>query len=179
MKGSVKMLTAGLWGAIALAVIIGGHGAQAQTPIPTSPIDFIMAASQSDQYEVLAARVASVQGQDPRVRTFAQEMIQDHIRLSEELSKAATTAGLPPPERGMSSDQAMLLSSLQSLRGSDFDKTYARQQELAHAQAVAVEESFATAGSDPNLRKAAQSTLPSTREHLKMAQQLRLDLGGS
>jgi putative membrane protein len=179
MKGSVKMLTAGLWGAIALAVIIGGHGAQAQTPIPPSPIDFIMAASQSDQYEVLAARVASVQGQDPRVRTFAQEMIQDHIRLSEELSKAATTAGLPPPERGMSSDQAMLLSSLQSLRGSDFDKTYARQQELAHAQAVAVEESFATAGSDPNLRKAAQSALPSTREHLKMAQQLRLDLGGS
>jgi putative membrane protein len=106
-------------------------------------------------------------------------MIQDHIRLSEELSKAATTAGLPPPERGMSSDQAMLLSSLQSLRGSDFDKTYARQQELAHAQAVAVEESFATAGSDPNLRKAAQSALPSTTEHLKMAQQLRLDLGGS
>jgi hypothetical protein len=60
------MLKNGLWGAIALAVIIGGHGAQAQTPIPPSPIDFIMATSQSDQYEVLAARAASVQGQDPR-----------------------------------------------------------------------------------------------------------------
>jgi putative membrane protein len=45
----------------------------------------------------------------------------------------------------------MLLSGLQGLRGRDFDKTYARQQELAHAQAVAVVESFAAAGSDPNL----------------------------
>ena len=99
------MLKTGLWGAIALAVIIGCHGALAQTPIPPSPKDFVMAASQSDQYEVLAARVASVQGQDPRVRTFAQEMIQEHIPLAEDLSKAATASGLPPPERGMSSDQ--------------------------------------------------------------------------
>jgi hypothetical protein len=60
------MATIGLWVAIALAVIIGGHGAQAQTPISQSPQDFVMAASQSDQYEIMAARLASVQGQDPR-----------------------------------------------------------------------------------------------------------------
>jgi putative membrane protein len=178
IKGRIKMSKIGCWGTTALAVILGSYGAQAQTPIPPSPKDFVMAASQNDQYEVLAASVASVQGQDPRVRTFAQEMIQDHTRLSEELSKAATASGLPPPERGMSSDEAMFLSSLQSVRGPDFDKTYARQQGLAHAQAVAVDESFATAGSDPNLRKAAQSALPNIREHLKMAQQLRVDLGG-
>ena len=126
-----------------------------------------MAASQSDQYEVLAASVAAVQGQDPRVRTFAQEVIQEHTRLAEDLRKAAGASGLPPPELGMSSDQASLVSSLQSVRGPAFDKAYARQQELARAQAVAVEESFATAGSDPNLRKAAQSALPSIRDHLK------------
>ena len=72
----------------------------------------------------------------------------------------------------------MLVGSLQSVRGPEFDKTYARQQEFAHAQAVAVEESFATEGADPNLRKAAQSALPSIRDHLKKAQQLRVDVGG-
>jgi putative membrane protein len=106
-------------------------------------------------------------------------MIQDHIRLSQDLRNPAVASGLPAPGSGMSSDQAMLLSGLQGLRGLDFDKTYARQQELAHAQAVAVVESFATAGLDPNLRKAAQSALPSIREHLKMAQQLRVDVGAS
>jgi putative membrane protein len=173
------MTTFVLRGAIALAVIIGGRGAQAQTPIPPSPKDFVMAASQSDQYEILAASVASVQGQDPRVRLFAQDMIREHTRLTENLRKAASASGLPPLAPGMSSDQASLLSSLQSLRGPDFDKTYARQQELAHSQAIAVEESFATAGSDPNLRTAAQSALPSIREHLKKAQQLLVDVGGS
>ena len=167
------MSRTGLWGAAALVVMIGGHGAQAQTPMPPSPKDFVMAVSQSDQYEILAATVATIEGQDARVRTFAQKMIRDHIGMREDLSRAAEAAGLTPPAPAISSDQASLLSSLQSLRGSDFDKAYARQQELAHAQAVAVEDSFATAGSDPNLRKAAQAALPTIRDHLMMARQLR------
>ena len=64
-----------------LAVIFGGHGAHAQT-IPPSPEDFVMAALQSDQYEVLAGSLAAVQSEDPRVRTFAQEMIDEHTRLA-------------------------------------------------------------------------------------------------
>ena len=87
-----------VWGAFVLAVIVGGHGARAQTPIPPSPKDFVMAASQSNQYEILAARVASVQSQDPRVRTFAQTMIQEHTRLSQDLRNAAVASGLPAPE---------------------------------------------------------------------------------
>jgi putative membrane protein len=86
-----------------------GAGANIDTSVPK---DFVIAASQSDQYEVLAARVAAVQGQDPRVRTFAQEMIQGHTRLAEDLRKAAKVSGLPSPEPGMSSDQASLLTRL-------------------------------------------------------------------
>ena len=111
-----------VWGAFVLAVIVGGHGARAQTPIPPSPKDFVMAASQSDQYEILAARVAAVQSPDPRVQTFAQKMIQEQTRLSQDLHNAAVASGLPAPDPGMSSDQAMLLSSLQSVRGPDFEE---------------------------------------------------------
>lgn len=168
-----------LWGAVALAMAAGGAGASAQTPIPPSPKDFVMAALQSDQYETLAANLATVQGQDRRVRAFAQQMIQDHARLSEGMRKAATASGLPAPEPSMSSDQASLLAGLQAVRGADFDRTYARQQELAHAQAVAVEESFAAAGADPNVKQAAQSALPTIRDHLKMSHQLSVDVGGS
>ncbi|MBV8895247.1 MAG: DUF4142 domain-containing protein [Acidobacteriaceae bacterium] len=173
------MSKSGLKVVIALTGILGMGETQAQTPRPPSPKDFVLAVSQNDQYEVLAGRVASVQGQDPRVRTFAQDMIQDHARLADDMSKAARSSGLAPPEPSLSSDQAMLLSSLQSVRGAEFDKTYARQQELAHAQAVAVMESFETAGSDPNLRREAQSALPVIRDHLKKVQQLAVDLGGS
>ena len=172
------MSNIGLWGVLALAVTIGGHEARAQAPTPPSPKDFLMAASQSDQYEILAAHLAEVQAQSPRVRVFAQEMIRDHTRLAEDLRKAAMASGLPTPGSSMSSDQAALLSSLQGLRGAEFDKAYARQQELAHAQAAAVENTFATDGADASLKKAAESALPTIKDHLKMARQLRTDVGG-
>ena len=165
-------------GAAALAAAFGCGGAGAQTPIPPSPQDFVMAAAQSDQYEIMAAHLAEVQAQDARVRTFAQAMVRDHTRLTEDLRKAATASGLPPPGSGMSSDEAALLSGLQGLRGAEFDKAYARQQELAHTQAVAVEDSFAREGADANLKKAAQSALPTIKDHLTKAKQLRVEVGG-
>jgi putative membrane protein len=173
------MSNTALWIAIALGTAVGCQGAGAQTPIPPSPQDFVLAASQSDQYEILAAHVAEVQGQDPRVQAFARDMIRDHARLTEDLRQAARASGLEVPGSGLSGDQAALLSSLQGLRGAEFDRTYARQQVLAHTQAAAVEESFGDAGADPKLRKAAEAALPTIKDHLKAAQQLRGDLGGS
>ena len=167
-----------LWTAIVLACAVDGRGAQAQTPIPPSPRDFVLAASQSDRYEILAAHVAKVQGRDPRVQAFATDMIRDHTRLTEDLRQAALASGLQAPDAGLSSDEAALLSGLQSLRGVEFDKTYARQQVVAHTRAAAVEESFGDAGADPNLRRVAQAALPTIRKHLRDAQQLRAALDG-
>ena len=165
--------------AVALTATIGTHDVEAQTAIPPSPQDFAAAAAQSDQYEIMAAHLAAVQGHDPHVKAFAETMIRDHTRLNGDLRQAATAAGLPPLAAGMSSDEAALLSGLQGLRGADFDKAYARQQVLAHTQAATVEDSFANAGADPALKTAARSALPNIQDHLKMAQQLSEDLGGS
>jgi putative membrane protein len=166
-------------GAIALVLATMCVGAAAQTPIPPSPQDFVTAASQSDHYEILAAQLAQVQGHDERVRAFAQRMIQDHTRLAEDLRRAAETAKLTAPASGMSSDQAMLLSGLQGLRGPEFDKAYARQQVLAHTQAADIEDSFASAGAEPTLRDAARAALPTIKDHLQAAEQLRGEVGGS
>lgn len=163
---------------IAASVTTGGI-ARAQTPIPPSPQDFVLAAAQSDQYEIMAGHLAEVQGQDPRIKTFAQQMIRDHMQMTQEVRQAAMASKLQPPPAALSSDQALLLSGLQSLRGAEFDKAYARQQVLAHTQATAVEESFADAGTDANLKKAAQSALSTIQGHLNMAQQLRNQLGGT
>ena len=162
-----------------LSAALGVHPARAEAPVPPSPKDFAMAAAQGDQYEIEAARVAEVEGRDPGVRAFAQEMIRDHARMREALRQAAAASGLPPPPPGMSGDQARLLGALQSLRGADFDRAYAHQQVLAHVQAVAVQETFAASGADPGLRKAAQSALPMIRDHLAEARQLSQRLGGS
>ena len=165
--------------AVFAAASLAGHAGLAQTRIPPSPKDFATAASQSDQYEIQAARVAMVEGVDPRVRAFAKQMINDHDFASKALRQAAAASAMPPLQPGMSSDQAALLGSLQSARGADFDRAYARQQVLAHAQATAVDESFAMSGADQNLRRSAQAALPMIRDHLRMAQGLRDQVGGS
>jgi putative membrane protein len=163
----------------ALVTLLSVRAAMAQTAIPPSPADFATGAAQSDQYEIVAARDALGQSHDPSVRAFAQAMIADHARSSAALGQAAAASGLAPPPLAMSSDQAAMLSALQSLRGADFDKAYARQQVLAHSQALAVAQSFATAGADRRLREAARSTAPMIRRHFDRARQISAALGPS
>jgi putative membrane protein len=82
---------------VALALAISGGTAQAQTLIPPPPQDFAVAAAQSDQYEVMAGRLAEVQGQSPRVKAFAQKMIRDHTQMSEDIRRAAVASKMSPP----------------------------------------------------------------------------------
>jgi len=177
--GMSKMEKPRPWMAIALAAALVGNAAEAQDRIPPPPPYFVLAAAQSDQYEIAAAEDALAQSRNPQVRAFAQRMIDDHTQSRDALRQAAMASGLPPPLPAMDSDQAALLASLQGLRGADFDKTYAKQQILAHRQALAVEQSFASAGADPTLRRVAGADVPMIQHHLELAQQMRAALGGS
>jgi putative membrane protein len=167
-RGQPLILPLGLRLALGLGTTCYG-----QTPIPAPPRDFAAAVVQSDQYEVAAADDALAQSQDPRLRDFAQRMIRDHTQSTDSIERAAAASGLPPPPMAMSSDEAGLLSTLQSLRGADFDRAYAKQQVLAHHMAIAVIGDFARSGGDPNLRAAAREALPMIQHHLDMALALR------
>ena len=72
-----------------------------------------------------------------------------------------------------------MLGALQNLRGVEFDRTYAKQQVLAHAQALAVQNIYAQTGPSGPLRQAAQGAVPIIRAHAERAQQLKATLGGS
>lgn len=168
---------------LALALLSGGAAIArpptGQTPKPPATIDFVTAAQQSDQYEMLSSRIALIASQNPAVRGFAQQMIGDHAGTSQSLRQAATRSGLTPPPPGLGADQSRLLSALQSLTGPDFDKTYAKQQVLAHQQALVVEQGYATNGSDANVRQAASAAVPIIQQHLQMARQMAATIGGS
>jgi predicted outer membrane protein len=45
--------------------------------------------------------------------------------------------------------------------------------------ALAVEQSFASAGADSNLRRFARADVPMIKHHLELAQQMRAAVGGS
>ncbi len=167
---------------LAAAVLATAGAAQpsmAQPPMPMRTRDFVQTAAASDHYEILAGQVAVVESQNPQVRAFAQQMIQDHTRISQALRQATTASGMPPPPISLSDDGQKFLAQLQSLKGPDFDRAYVRQQVLAHQQALVVEQGYAAGGSDPNVRQAAQSAVPVIQHHLQTAQQMRSIIGGS
>ena len=140
--------------------------------------DFVQAAAQTDQFEILEATTALAQSQNPRIRTFAQAMIEAHRQTTDQLKQAVAKAGLEQPEPGLSGDQSMFLAALQSQRGGDFDTTYIRQQILAHHAALAVEQGYASSGDDTTIRQAAVSTIPVVAAHLQMAERMMIGTDG-
>ena len=80
---------------------------------------------------------------------------------------------MKPPSPGISNDQSQFLGALQSQRGADFDRTYIRQQVLAHRAALVVEQGYASFGDDAAIRQAATSTVPIIASHLAMAEQMQ------
>ena len=156
----------------AALVLASGSRAVAQSK-PPSAQDFANAVGESDAYEIAAARVAQVEAKDGRLRTFASQMIRDHMATKEALTSASTRSGLKPPPDSLNTDDARLLYSLQSLKGDDFDRAYLTQQVVAHQGALTVIEQYASRGTDTNLKHAAATALPMIRHHLGMAEQLR------
>ena len=180
LQGSAMLRNTLRIGALALALSAATAAtAQTQAPPPPPASDFATMAAQSDQYEIQAGRTATVQATDPRVRAFAQQMVTDHTRTSQALQQAASASGLPPPPPAVGADQSRMLNALQGLTGREFDRAYMKQQVLAHEQALAVQQTYAAGGKDPNLRSAAQTAVPQIQHHLEMARQLSSAVGGA
>lgn len=141
--------------------------------------EFVQAAGQSDTFEIREAQAILDQSTSPDVRTFAQHMLDDHIKMKAALADAAARAGLSPPPDGVSSDQALLLGGLQSQHGPDLDKTYLGHQVLAHRAALAVQQKYAAEGNEPTLRQVAASAVPAISAHLQRAEQMKAQIGAN
>ena len=164
--------------AIAVVAFLMTVPAFAQDAGSRNTRDFVQASGQSDSFEILEGTSALAQSTNPQVRSFAQQMIDDHTALRQAMTDATARAGIAPPPQGPSSDQSSLLAALQSARGSDFDRLYFRDQALAHRAALTVTQRYAANGDQPQVRQAAKAALPKIEAHLSMADQMSAMGGG-
>ena len=161
----------------AVALAVSAMPAAAQEPGSRQTREFLQAAAQSDQFELLEGNVVLTQSKDAQVRAFATQMIHDHEGTSQALQDTAVRAGLKPAEKGLSDDQARLLGALQSLRGKELDQAYWRHQALAHRSALTVEQAYAAGGDVPAVRQLAASATPLIAGHLGMAERMLAQAG--
>lgn len=171
------MRTVTVFGIATLALIPSPAAAQSMGSAATR--NYVDAAGQSGAFERLEADTALAQSSDPQVRNFAQQMLQDHNLLDQELRQATTRAGVVPPPTGVGADQAPLLSALQSLRGTDFDHAYWQHQVLVHQSALISTQNYATAGDSAPIRQAASAAVAVITRHLEMAKRMQAASGGT
>ncbi|WP_420963122.1 DUF4142 domain-containing protein [Brucella sp. IR073] len=134
--------------------------------------DFVTEAASSDLFEIESSKLA-LERADATTKAFAQQMLTDHQKTSDELKNLVTSgkvkATLPT---AMSSAHQDMLNELKELQGEDFTKQYRSDQEDVHEDAVDLFKRYGEEGENPDLKAWAAKTLPALEHHLKMATDL-------
>lgn len=142
-----------------------------QTKASSSDHDFVMKAAHGGMMEVEMARVALEKASSADVKQYAQRMIDDHTKANDELMRLASSKGITMPS---DADHMKMMdkskSDMSNMSGADFDKKYMAMQEKEHMKMLKLLEDEASKGGDADLKTFASNTIPTVREHLKMAQ---------
>ncbi|GGD16111.1 hypothetical protein GCM10011335_18590 [Aureimonas glaciei] len=146
---------------IAASLSLMASSAMAQT----APQEFVDKAASSGMYEIQSSEIVLTDANaDANVQAFAQKMIEDHTKAAGDLKAAATKSGLSVPA-APDAKHAAMVSDLST--ASDKVSVYKKQQLDAHEEAVALHQSYGSAGTDPNLKAYADATTPVLKMHLE------------
>ena len=181
-------MTAGLVARSAAACVAAGcvaaGGVVGAQPLPPSEPpglhaqglgapDFLIAETQSDQFEVQEGRLAAERATSPRIRELARTMIRDHGKSARTISAAAHGEDLPTSSPGLDLDQQAMFARLKAAHGPEFDRLYVDQQVRAHEKTLSALSSFAKNGRPGPLRRAAVRIRPVVRRHLALFERLQ------
>jgi putative membrane protein len=136
---------------------------------------FMKTLAQGGLAEVEAGKMATEKANDPAVKQFAQQMVEDHTKNNDELKALAQKSGVTLPTTTGHQLQSQQ-SKLENANGVTFDAAYVKDQVQDHQKTVQLLEQEIRSGHDPAVRQFAQETLPVVQHHLDMAKQLQSKL---
>lgn len=140
----------------------------------------MMKAAQSDMLEIMSSQTALQKSSNEEVRRFAQMMIDDHTRTSEELKTLAASKNVVLPT-AMSGKQQSMVSKLNgAAAGMEFDREYMKMQVKAHEDAVKLFQKQANDNDaeDADAKAFAAKNLPALQGHLTMARTMYNSMRG-
>jgi putative membrane protein len=161
---------------IACALPVGAEtlpektGINSTLGIAPKTVDFVQEAAISDMFEIQSSKLALDKLSGPE-KEFANTMIADHTKTTNELTGLAKETNTPVPGAMDSSHQSML-DKLKSLSGDDFRKQYFSDQVSGHESAVSLFKRYGDGGENAKMKSWAATTLPHLQHHLGMAQQI-------
>ncbi|WP_373187214.1 DUF4142 domain-containing protein [Halopseudomonas sp.] len=143
-------------------------------PQGVSAVTFIEEASEKNYTIINAAELAlekeSGVAEDPQVREFAQQMIEEHRRLNHKLTELAAQEQLEVSGSAALMDRAQRLV-LEVREGDSFLEVYANNQVADHQALIDLYERMANT-EDGEVSRFAQNALAELEEHLELARDL-------
>lgn len=168
MKHLVLTLTATALAATTPAIAAQPAAAQAAA---RSAGTYARMAGSADTYEKQSSQLVLGAAKSPEVRRFAEMMVADHANTTAQLIAAARQSGVTVDPK-LLSKHAQMLQQLRRTSAKAREKTYLRQQVMAHEEALALHQAYAARGDDPAMRQAASAAVPVVQGHLDEARRL-------
>lgn len=132
---------------------------------------FMQQAAASDMFEIQTGEMATQKGSMNEIKTFGQQLINDHTLTSTELKALAQQKNVTLPQT-LPQDKQTMKTRLEGLSGNAFDKEFATTQITAHQQAVALFEKAISDVNDAQVKSFAERHVGHLRMHLQEAQRL-------
>ena len=140
--------------------------------LPANDREFLIQATQGGHAEVKFSELADKRSQNEKVREVAKRMTEDHTAANKRLTELAKNQKVAVVA-GFERDKRDIYNNLSKLNGADFDREYMKQMVEDHEAAVKLFEHETKIGTDPDVKKFAEETLPTLRDHLKQAKMVR------
>jgi putative membrane protein len=175
-----RIATLTLTAAFAMAL---SSGALAQTPRPdqqpprdaskpmSADTEFAQKAAMGGKHEVEGAKFAAGKASNAGVKAFANKLVKDHTAANNELMSMMKKKQIP-----MAADENAAPEPWRQQTGAAFDRAYIEHAITEHEKDIALFEAEAKDGGDAELKAWASKKLPTLREHLKTAQDLKAKL---
>jgi len=139
---------------------------------------FASQAARSNIAEIELGRLALARASAHDVKDFAQRMVDDHTRTSDDLNNLAAEIGETLPSALTETNRAQL-TRLSGLEGLEFDRAYMAASVDSHRDALSLFETETASGDNPILKKFAAKSLPMLKEHFEMAKRIADSVGVS
>lgn len=154
------------------AGMTGTSQAGASSTMSKSDQKMLHAIAQANMAEIEAGKLAQNKTQDERVKSFSQQMVDDHTKALQEVQQLAQSKGVTLPTEP-DSKHLKMAEKLNKLSGSDFDKRYLKQGGLSdHKETHRLLQRVQKRADDPELKSLAAKSLPTIEQHLSMAKDM-------
>jgi predicted outer membrane protein len=128
--------------------------------------------AQANIAEIEGGKLAQSKSQNDQIKSFAQQMIDDHTKALTDVQQVAQQKGVTLPSEPDAKHKAMA-AKLEKMSGSAFDKAYMAQAGVAdHKKVHSMLMQDQKRAKDPDVKALAEKMTPVVEQHLKAAQQL-------